>query len=64
MTLKKTAFENIVGKAVKNAGNPHSFIFPFFLPFEKQVLTSESHLLLSANALKLDSLKVCHLVKG
>ena len=37
MTLKKTAFEKILGKG-ENAGNQHFLLFPqCFLPFPRQI---------------------------
>ena len=43
-TLKKKAFENILGKG-ENAGNQNFVLSPkCFLPFTKQILIFESHL--------------------
>ena len=56
MTLKKKAFEIIVGKG-DNAGNHHFLLFPqCFLSFTKQILIFQLHLS-SANAFNLDHSK-------
>ena len=57
-SLKKKAFENIVGKE-ENAGNKHFLLFPqCFLLFPKQISIFESELLSSANALNLDKSEI------
>ena len=44
-TLRKEAFENILGKG-ENAGNQHFLLFPkMFLPFPKQISFFKAHLI-------------------
>ena len=59
MTLKKVAFENILGKG-ENAGNQHFLLFPkCFLPFPKTNCNfSVTFILLSANVFNLDYSKI------
>ena len=53
--LKKKPFETIVGKG-ENAGNQQFLLFPqCFLPFPKQILTFQSHLVCRFN---LDQFKI------
>ena len=47
-TLKKTPFENIVGKG-ENAGNQHFLLFPkCFLPIRKRISVFRLHFILSS----------------
>ena len=64
-TLRKTPFENIVGKG-ENAGNQHFLLFPqCFPPFQKQISSFWSHLLCRLKMLSIwTSLKFCCLVKS
>ena len=64
MTLKEKPSENIVGKE-ENAGNQHFLHFPqYFQSSLKQIFSSVTFTLSSANAFELDQSKICHLVKG
>ena len=64
MTLRKKAFENIVGKG-ENASNQHFLLFPqCFLPFLCQSSVFESHLFCRQQLLSFwTSRKFCRLVK-
>ena len=63
--LKKKPFETIVGKG-ENAGNQQFLLFlQCFLPFPKQILTFQSHLVCRLQRLSIwTSLKFCRLVKS
>ena len=65
MTLKKMAFENIVGKG-ENAGNQHFLLFPqCFLPYQREKsLFQTTFILSSANAFNLDQSKIVPFGKG
>ena len=58
MTLKKKAYENMVGKG-ENTGNQHFLLFPqCFLLFPKPISSFELHFDLSSiNAFNLDKAK-------
>ena len=44
MTLRKEAFENILGEG-ENASNQHFLLYPkYFLPFPQKISNFESHL--------------------
>ena len=63
-TRKKKAFENILGKG-ENAGNQHFLLFPkCFLPFPKQMLIFESHLLCHLQMLSIWSSRSKNLLYG
>ena len=63
-TLKKKAFESIVGKG-ENAGYQHFLLFPqCFLPFQKHTSSFESHLFCRLQMLLIwTSLKIWRLVE-
>ena len=61
-TLRKKAFENILGKG-ENAGNQHFLLLPkCFLPFQKQISDFVSHLFCLLLVLSIwTGLKFCRL---
>ena len=63
-TLKKEAFENIVGKG-EIVGNQHFLLFPKMFSTFVKTLTFESHLFCRLQVLSFwTSLKFCHLVNS